>query len=165
MGREEAHSQRVSRELLSRPERTQRAGGDGSDGAGAVVRALTGGAELRAVDWRSGGDSGQASAEAEERPSGCGTSIAVTGGGSISADLGTESGKPRSAATALAPASAGADADTSQEPGAGDCPERRNTTQDRIVEQAGSSATCSLSLAPWSARRRQDLLELLDRLN
>ena len=32
----------------------------------------------------------------------------------ISADLGTESGKPRSAATALAPASAGADADTSQ---------------------------------------------------
>src|SRR5437879_13799783 len=27
-------------------------------------------------DWRSGGDSGQASAEAEERPSGCGTSIA-----------------------------------------------------------------------------------------
>src|SRR5438552_18116782 len=32
----------------------------------------------------------------------------------ISADLGTEPGKPRSAATALAPASAGADADTSQ---------------------------------------------------
>src|SRR5438132_9968165 len=96
MWREEAHSQRGSRELLSRPERTQRAGGDGSDGARAVVRALTGGAELRAVDWRSGGDSGQASAEAEERPSGCGTSIAVTGGGSISADLGTESGKPRS---------------------------------------------------------------------
>src|SRR5438132_12480496 len=89
MWREEAHSQRGSRELLSRPERTQRAGGDGSDGARAVVRALTGGAELRAVDWRSGGDSGQASAEAEERPSGCGTSIAVTGGGSISADLGT----------------------------------------------------------------------------
>src|SRR2546427_7096270 len=85
MWREEAHSQRGSRELLSRPERTQRAGGDGSDGARAVVRALTGGAELRAVDWRSGGDSGQASAEAEERPSGCGTSIAVTGGGSISA--------------------------------------------------------------------------------
>src|SRR5437899_955707 len=84
MWREEAHSQRGSRELLSRPERTQRAGGDGSDGAGAVVRALTGGAELRAVDWRSGGDSGQASAEAEERPSGCGTSIAVTGGGSLS---------------------------------------------------------------------------------
>src|SRR5437588_8205880 len=77
MWREEAHSQRGSRELLSRPERTQRAGGDGSDGARAVVRALTGGAELRAVDWRSGGDSGQASAEAEERPSGCGTSIAV----------------------------------------------------------------------------------------
>src|SRR5207244_11728586 len=78
----------------------------------------------------------------EERPSGCGTSIAVTGGGSISADLGTESGKARSAATALAPASAGADAGTSQEPGAGDCPERRNTAQERLVEQAGSTATC-----------------------
>jgi hypothetical protein len=48
----------------------------------------------------------------------------------ISADLGTESGKPRSAATALAPA-----------PAAGDCPERRNTTQERIVEQAESSTT------------------------
>src|SRR2546423_14468577 len=141
MWREEAHSQRGSRELLSRPERTQRAGGDGSDGARAVVRALTGGAELRAVDWRSGGDSGQASAGAEERPSGCGTSIAVTGGGSISADLGAESGKSRSAATALAPASAGAEAGTSQEPGAGDCPGRRNKTQERIVGEAGADAT------------------------
>src|SRR5256885_5642333 len=136
MWREEAHSQRGSRELLSRPERRQRAGGDGSDGARAVVRALTGGAELRAVDWRSGGDSGQASAEAEERPSGCGTSIAVTGGGSISADLGTESGKPRSAATALAPASAGADAGTRQETGGGGWPERKDTAQERDLEEA-----------------------------
>src|SRR5438876_3480383 len=124
MWREEAHSQRGSRELLSRPERTQRAGGDGSDGAGAVVRALTGGAELRAVDWRSGGDSGQASAEAEEGPSAWGTSIAVTGGGRIPAERGTESGKPRPAETPLARRSAGADADPVQEQGAGDGPER-----------------------------------------
>src|ERR1700694_423076 len=79
-----------------------RAGGDRSDGARAVVRALTGGAELRAMDWRSRGDSSQASAEAEDRPSGCGPSIAVTGGGSICADLGTEFGKPRSAAIGCA---------------------------------------------------------------
>jgi transposase len=38
-----------------------------------VVRALTGGGELRAMDWRSSGDSSPASAEAEERPSACGT--------------------------------------------------------------------------------------------
>src|SRR5712664_2511410 len=144
MWREEAHSQRGSRELLSRPERTQRAGGDGSDGARAVVRALTGGAELRAVDWRSGGDSGQASAEAEERPSGCGTSIAVTGGHRHRLVQMRTRVKNQVQAIAL---------------------NEGIRRKKGLWSKLGRVQLESLSLAPWSARRRQDLLELLDRLN
>jgi hypothetical protein len=40
-------------------------------------------------------------------------------------------------AAALASASASADADASQEPAPGHCPERGNTTPERVVEQAG----------------------------
>src|SRR5271157_1174270 len=165
MRREETHPHGGSRELLSRSERRQRTGGDGSDGARALVRALAGGAELRAVDWRPGRDTRQTGAETEDGPPGCRTLIAVAGGESLSTDLGTESRESRSAAAALASASAGADADASQEPAPGHCPERRNTTPERVVEQAGAGQLESLVLAPWSTRRRQDLLELLDRLN
>src|SRR5271157_46751 len=138
MRREETHPHGGSRELLSRSERRQRTGGDGSDGARALVRALAGGAELRAVDWRPGRDTRQTGAETEDGPPGCRTLIAVAGGESLSTDLGTESRESRSAAAALASASAGADADASQEPATGHYPERRNTTPERVVEQAGA---------------------------
>ena len=64
--------------------------------------------------------------------------IAIAGGESFSADLGTQSGESRSAATTLAPTSAGANADAIEEPVPGHRPERRSTTQERVVEQAGA---------------------------
>jgi hypothetical protein len=62
-----------------------------------------------------------------DRP-GCRTPIAVISGGSISTDLDAQSGKPRSATTAMAATSAGADADAIEEPTASHCSERRNST-------------------------------------
>src|SRR5271167_2067288 len=138
MRREKTHKHGGSRYLLSRSQWRQRTSGDGGDGARPLVRALAGGTELRAVDWRPSRDSGPASTQAEDRPPGCRTLIAVAGGGSLSTDLGSESGESRSAAAALASASAGADADASQEPAPGHCPERRNTMPERVVEQAGA---------------------------
>ena len=67
------------------------------------------------------------------------TLIAVAGEESLSTDLGTQSGESGSATTALAPTSAGADANQSQEPVAGHRPERRSATQERVVEQGGVS--------------------------
>ena len=119
----EAHPQTGSRELLSRFKRRQGTDRDGGDGACALVRTTPGRVELRVVDRRSRRDPRQAGTEAEERPSGCRTFVAVASGEPISADLGAQSGESRSAAAALAPASAGADADTSQEPVAGHRPE------------------------------------------
>jgi hypothetical protein len=49
--------------------------GDGSDRTCPLVRAFTGGAQVRAVGGGPGADSGPASAEAEERPPGCSTPV------------------------------------------------------------------------------------------
>src|SRR5215472_15954441 len=67
-----------SGEVLSRPERTKGAGGDGSHWTRTLVRAVTGGVEVRTMGRRPGADSGPASAEAEERPRGRATAAQIT---------------------------------------------------------------------------------------
>src|SRR5215471_16542818 len=131
---------RRSGEVLPRPERTQGASGDGSHGTRTLVRGVTGGVEVRALGRRPGADSGPASAEAEERPPRCSTPAQATGGRSLSPGVGAECGESGSAPTALAPASAGADADTGHESVAGHRPERRVAAQEGTVEPAGAGA-------------------------
>ena len=71
----------------------QRASGDGGHRIFTLVRAVAGGTGFRGVDRRSGGDQGQASQEAEDRPRGCPTAAEAAAGKSLSANLGTESGE------------------------------------------------------------------------
>lgn len=44
-------------------------------------------------------------------------------------------------------------------------PERKRTTQKKLWSVTGCAQLESFLLAPWAARRRQDFLELLDRLS
>jgi len=106
----------------------------------ALVRAAAGGTGFRAVDWRPSPDQSKASPEAEDGQPGRSTSVDATGGKSFSSSVGTESGKPGSAATTLASASTGANADADHESAAGRCPERRYTPQEGTVEQVRASA-------------------------
>src|SRR5215469_9123652 len=93
----------ASREVLSRAQgsRLQGASGDGGDWTWPLVRAAAGGTGLRAVDWRSDEDQGQASAKAEDGSPGCRAAVAIAAGGSLSSGVGTQSGKSRSASTAV----------------------------------------------------------------
>jgi len=86
-------------------------------------------------------------------------------GKSLSEDLGTQSRKSRSATTALAPTSAGADEDADHEPAAGRGHERRLSLEEKAVQRKGTSTARKLSLAPWASPRRKELLELLDQLD
>ncbi len=80
-------------------------------------------------------------------------------------NLGTESGESRSAATAVAPASLGADAHADHESVAGVGHERGLSLEEKAVQRTRRALLEKLSLAPWASRRRQELLELLDRMN
>src|SRR5215470_10064627 len=80
---------------------------------------VTGGVEVRAMGRRPGADSGQTSAEAQERPRGRATAVQITGGRSLSPGVGAECGESGCAPAALAPAPAGADAHTGDESVAG----------------------------------------------
>src|SRR5215831_14617313 len=132
---------RRSGEVLPRPERTKGAGGDRSHGTRTLVRGVTGGVEARAMGRRPGADSGPASAEAQERPRGRAIPAQITGGRSLSPGVGAECEESGCAPTPLAPASAGADADTGHESVAGHRPERRGAAQEGAVEPAGARAT------------------------
>src|SRR4029077_20423045 len=79
--------------------------------------------------------------------------------------MGTELGESRSAATAMAPAPDGAGAHADDEPVASGGPERRSALQEETVSGSGTKAVGGISASSWASRRRQDLLELLDRLN
>src|SRR6516165_911167 len=131
---------RRSGEVLPRPERTKGAGGDRSHGTRTLVRGVTDGVEVRAMGRRPGADSGQTSAEAQERPRGCATPAQATGGRSLSPGVGAECRESGCAPTALAPASAVADAHTGHESVAGHRPERRGAAQEGVVEPAGGGA-------------------------
>src|SRR6266536_6365042 len=127
---------RRSGEILPWAEGTRCASGDRSHGARTLVRAVTGRAKVRAVGRRPVPDLGHASTEAEDRPPGCATPAQVAVGRSLSARVGPECGESGSAPTALAPASAGADADAGHESVAGHRHERRGAAQEGTVEQA-----------------------------
>src|SRR6266446_1895428 len=135
-----AAQRRRSGEILPWAERTRCAGWDGGHGARTLVRAVTGGAEVRAVGGGPGSNSGHASTEAEDRPPGCSTLAQVAGGRSLSARVGPKWGESGPAPTALAPASTGADADAGHESVAGHRHERRGAAQERTVEQARAKA-------------------------
>jgi transposase len=72
--------------------------------------------------------------KAKDRPRGCPTFAEVAAGKSFSANLGTESRESRSAATAMAPVSAGADTHADYESAAGSGDERRQTMEAPTVE-------------------------------
>jgi len=79
--------------------------------------------------------------------------------------LGAESGESGSAATVVAPASIGANADADHEPAAGLALNEGKRRKKRLWSEHGRAQLEKLPLATWASRRRQDLLELLDRMN
>ena len=78
---------------------------------------------------------------------------------------GYELGKPRPAATVVAPTLDGAGAHAHYEPTASGGTERRLTLQKEVVAGKGQKQLEAIRLAPWANRRREDLLKLLDGLN
>src|SRR5215472_8333299 len=91
--------------------------------------------ELRVMDWQRSGDPKQAGEETKDRPQRCPTAAAVAFGRSLSPSLGTESGESGSAATALAPTSAGADAHADPESAAGAGNERRLALEEKTLQR------------------------------
>src|ERR1700680_46450 len=116
-------------------------GGDRSQRAHALVRAAAEGVGDGAVDRQSRPYRGATGAQTKDRPRRCAPSVALVAGRSFSQAVGAESGEPRSAATAVASASPGADADARQEPIARHRPERRRAEEVASVEQSGKNAT------------------------
>ena len=94
---------------------------------------------IELLDRRCGGDQGQASPQAEDRPQRCSIIVEAAAGKYLSSDLGTESRESGSTATALAPAPAGADAHADHESAAGFGDERRPATEEEAVERTGTS--------------------------
>jgi transposase len=130
-----------------------------------LVRAATGRARLRDMDRRSSRDQYQTSQEAKDGPPGCATSVEAAAGRSLSSDLDTESGESGSTATTVAPASAGADAHTNHESVAGLGDEREQVLEEEAVEPTGTSRIRKASIGVLGQPSRQELLELLDRMN
>jgi hypothetical protein len=75
------------------------------------------------------------------------------------------SGESGSATTSLAPASVGADAHANHESVAGAGDERGLSLEEKTIQRTRTSTVRETPLAPWASRRRQELLELLDRMN
>jgi hypothetical protein len=65
----------------------------------------------------------------------------------------------------VAPASVGADAHADHESAAGVGDERRLSLEEKTFSEQGRAQLEKLALAPCASRRRQELLELLDRMN
>jgi len=64
-----------------------------------------------------------------------------------------------------APSSVGADAHADHESIAGAGDERGLSLEEKTIQRTRRALLEKLSLAPWASRRRQELLELLDRMN
>ncbi len=69
------------------------------------------------------------------------------------------------ATTVVAPSSVGADAHADHESVAGAGDERGLSLEEKTIQQQGRAQLEKLALGPWASRRRQELLELLDRMN
>jgi len=89
---------------------------------------------------------------------GCPTPAEADDGKSVPAGVGTRCRESRSAATAVAPPPAGADANAGDESTSGRGSERGSTAQEALWSDAGRSQLESFRLGPWATRRRQDLL-------
>jgi hypothetical protein len=92
------------------------------------------------VDWRCGGNPHEASAQAEDRSSGCATDPTLAAGGSVPADLGTELGEPGFAVTAVAPAPHGAGAYPDHEPTANGRTEPGPGLQEEVVARTWTAS-------------------------
>ena len=93
------------------------------------------------MDRRCGGDSNQAGTQGEDGSGGCATPAALAVGGSFSADLGAELGKPRSTAIVVAPAPHGAGTHPDHEPVASGSPQRRTAREEEVVAGMRTAAT------------------------
>src|SRR2546426_5099054 len=91
------------------------------------------------MDWGCRQDPHETSAQTENRSPGRATITDPAAGRSLSEDLDTQPGKPKSAATALASTSTGADAHAGHEPVACDSPQRRVATEEGTVAASGPS--------------------------
>src|SRR5438105_7376581 len=109
-------------------------------------------------------DSRETGAQTEKRSPGRAPATDIAGGGSLSEDLDTQPGKPKSAATVVASASLGADAHAGHESVACGTLNEGIRLKKALWRPAGRAQLESLELACWSGRRRQDLLDLLDQL-
>src|SRR5260370_4168066 len=135
------HREEAEKLPRSRSPGNEGARGDGSQWACTLVRATAGGAEHRVMDWRRGGDSHETGAQAEDGWRGCPAAAALDAGRSLSADLGSELGESRSAATAVAPAPDGAGAHPVDEPVASGSSERRAALQEEVMAGARTGTT------------------------
>src|SRR5437762_11530020 len=92
-------------------------------------------------------DPHQTGAQTENRSPGRAPATDIAGGGSLSEDLDTQPGKPKSAATVVASASLGADAHAGHESVACGSPQRRDTTEEGVVAASGPSPVGKFRLA------------------
>src|ERR1700722_18744125 len=99
------------------------------------------------MDWRCSGDQQTASTQTKDGPRGCPTLAEVATGKSLSSNLGTESGESGSAATALAPASAGADAHADYESATGRGDERGLSLEEKAVQRTRYGHSFSVVIA------------------
>src|SRR5258708_23388955 len=107
------------------------------------------------MDWRCGRDQDEASPQAEDRPPGRRAPAEVATRESLSANLGTESGESRSAATALAPASAGTEADTDHESAAGRGGGLRLSPGEKTCQRTATITARDAALGSLVAQPRQ----------
>src|SRR5262249_14741794 len=100
------------------------------------------------MDRRSRRDRGPTGQEAKDRSRGCQTSVEADARKSLSENLGTESRESRSATTAVAPTSDGADAHADHEPIASAGHERREALEVEAMEQTGTSRIREIGIRP-----------------
>src|SRR5207249_11294451 len=101
-------------------------------------------------------DSRETGAQTEKRSPGRAPATDIAGGGSLSEDLDTQPGKPKSAATVVASASLGADAHAGHESVACGSPQRRDTTEEGVVAASGPSPVGKFraGLLEWPTKAR-----------
>src|SRR5437867_10862540 len=116
------------------------------------------------MDWGGRQDPHETSAQTENRSPGRATITDPAAGRSLSEDLDTPPGKPKSAATALASTSTGADRTRVMNQLHVIALNEGLRLKKALWRPAGRAQLESLELACWSRRRRQDLLEILDQL-
>ena len=142
-----------------------RASGHRGHRAHALVRAHAGRVGARAVDRRCGADPGVGGAQAEDGRARCGALAGVAVERTLPAHLAADDGGARSAATGVASAEAGVDAQcggqSTARPGHG----RRRVPQEEAVHQERPRRVGRPEAGAWASYRRQELLTMLDQLD